>query len=143
MDVGCTIIMDLDRFAEYTLRKGLNQYKPNIITGTLTHLVEEFIEKFHAVHIFGLDEERGTEEAILELPYVDEELLEKIRLELERIRRVIEKLGGSITIAVSTGPVTCKPVGKRREAYMDFNRKKASKILRRAKRRGGNRVIIF
>ncbi len=141
MKYGCVIIMDLDKFEELTLKRGWSQYTPNIITGTLTDLVEQFARKYFAVVIYGLDRDRGTEEVVLEIPDVDNEILRQIIVDLEKIRLEIEKLGGSITIAVALGPIIGKPAKNRREAYNTPTRRLALKLLREAKRKGGNRVI--
>lgn len=142
MSQGCIIIMDLDRFESLSKSKGWSEYTPNIITGTLTMLVEDFIRKHFAVMIYGLDEARGTEEVLLEIPDYRIDDLNHILGDLEKIRRRIEELGGSISIAVTFGPVTGKPAKNRREAYSNPFRRKALKLLRRAKRSGGNKIVV-
>ena len=134
--------MDLDKFEEYSKIRGWSEYVPNIITGTLTMLVRQFVHKHFAVVIYGLDEERGTEEVVLEISYISEDELEKIIEDLESIRREIERLGASISIAVALGPVTCKPAKNRREAYNGYTRKQALKLLREIKKKGGNKVAV-
>ncbi len=141
MGYGCVIVMDLDRFEELTAKHGWNQYTPNIITGALTDLVEQFVRKYFAVVVYGLDRVRGTEEVVLEIPDVDDEILRNIVRDLEAIRREIRRLGGSITIAVALGAISGKPARSRRDAYDGPTRRLALKLLREAKRRGGNRVV--
>jgi len=65
---GCLVVMDLDRFKEYARERGLSVYEPNIVTGSLSSLVEGFVRKFQAVVVYGLDWDRGTEEVVLEIP---------------------------------------------------------------------------
>lgn len=136
---GTVIIMDLDRFGDYVKLKGLSEYKPNIITGTLTLLIEDFVRKHMAIIIYGLDYERGTEEVVLELPFVKpNEILD----DLEKIREEISRLNASISIGVAWGPISGKVALNRREAYIGVTRRKAFKALKKAKRLGGNRIII-
>lgn len=142
MSQGCIIIMDLDRFKELSKNKGWSEYTPNIITGTLTLLVENFIRRHLAVVIYGLDEKRGTEEVILEIPNYRIEDLDVIIEDLEDIRRTMEELGGSISIAITFGPMSGRPAKNRREAYSNPLRRRALKLLRKAKRSGGNKIII-
>lgn len=137
---GTVVVMDLDRFEELTRRMGWDQYKPNIVTGTLTQLVEWFASKWRAVVVYGLDQERGTEEAVLEIPGVEPE---ELREDLEYIRRRIKELGASITIVAVKGYVGLKPCMSRRNAYYGTpTRALAHKLLVKAKRKGGNTVII-
>ena len=137
---GTVVVMDLDKFEELTEKMGWNRYKPNIITGTLTQLVEWFVSKWRAVVVYGLDPKRGTEEVILEIPGVEPE---ELRKDLECIRRKIEELGASITIVAVKGYVGLKPSMNRRDAYYGTpTRTLAHKLLVKAKRKGGNRVII-
>ncbi len=137
---GTIVVMDLDRFSELVEKKSWSEYKPNIITGTLTSLIEWFVSKWRAVVVFGLDEERGTEEVVLEIPGVEPE---ELREDLEHIRRRIEELGASITIVAVKGYVGLKPAKNRRNAYYGTpSRALAHKLLKKAKRRGGNIVVI-
>ncbi len=142
MLTGCVIIMDLDKFEELSKSRGWSEYVPNIITGTLTTLVWQFVRKHFAMVIYGLDEKRGTEEVVLEIPDISEKDLEEIIEDLERIRMEISRLGASISIAVALGPVTGKPAKNRREAYNSYTRKRALKLLREVKRAGGNKVAV-
>lgn len=96
---GIIIVLDLDRFEEYTIKYGLDQYKPNTITGMLTSLVENFIRKWRAVVVYGLDYERGTEETIIEIPYGFEQIDEIVK-DLKAIKDEINKAGALITIVV-------------------------------------------
>ncbi len=138
---GTIVVMDLDKFGELVKEKGWSEYEPNIITGTLTSLVEWFVSRWRAVVVFGLDEKRGTEEVVLEIPGVEPE---ELREDLEYIRRRIKELGASITIIAVKGYVGLKPARSRREAYYGTpTRTFAHKLLRRAKRRGGDMVIIM
>jgi len=137
---GTVVVMDLDRFEEMTEKMGWDQYKPNIVTGTLTQLVEWFASKWRAVVIYGLDPKRGTEEVVLEIPGVEPE---ELREDLEYIRKRIEELGASITIVAVKGFVGLKPSFNRRDAYYGTpTRALAHKLLTKTKRKGGNRVII-
>jgi len=131
--------MDLDRFKEYVRVRGLSVYKPNIITGTLSGLVEDLVRRFQAVVVYGLDWDRGTEEVILEIPGVEASELEQ---DLIRIAREVHELGSSITIIALTGYVSCTPAKDRREAYSNYLRSRAKGLLESFKRRCGGVVYI-
>jgi len=140
---GLIVVLDLDRFEEYVEERGLDPYKPNIVTGTLTSLVERFVSKWRGVVIYGLDPERGTEEAVIEIPYGHEHLSEIVS-DLEEIKREINKLGASISIVVIRDFVYPRRASSRREAYSGTpGRRRAWRILRRVKRAGGNKLLIL
>ena len=135
---GCIVVMDLDDFKQVTERMGWHPYKPNIITGRLTVLVESLLTKHNGVSIYGLDYQRGTEEAVIEFPFKD---CSSIKEELEIIRKEVNDLGFSITIVCVNGIVLGKPSSSRKGAYHGSPwRRRASTLLRRAKRRGGNTI---
>jgi len=137
---GCIIVMDLDRFKEYVELKGLSVYEPNIVTGTLSALVEDLARRYQAVVVYGLDWSRGTEEAVLEVPGVEAVELEG---DLVRIAEEVLRLGSSITIVALTGYVSCAPARDRREAYSGHPlRSKARGVLESLKRRCGGVVYI-
>ncbi len=140
---GLIIVMDLDRFEEFIEEKGLSQWSPNIVTGTLTLLVEEFVRKWQAIVVYGLDPKRGTEEVVLEIPF-GHEFIDEITKDLSRIKEEINKLGASISIVVVKDFVMAKPANNRREAYYGSpGRKRAIRFLKKIKRRGGNRLEII
>jgi len=136
---GTVIVFDLNKFKKVTKEKGFNEYKPNIITGTLTHLVENFVRKWNAYVLYGLDYFRGTEEAVIIMPMTKPE---EVLSDLEKIRREIEKLGSTLSIGVSYGVIVNIKARNRREAYENITVKNALKALREAKRKGGNRIVI-
>ncbi|WFO76173.1 hypothetical protein J4526_04905 [Desulfurococcaceae archaeon MEX13E-LK6-19] len=137
---GTIIVLDLDKFGEMVEEKGLSEYKPNVVTGLLTQLVEEFVRKWSAVVIYGLDHKRGTEEAVIEIPYVEPS---EVADDLEKIKREIEKTGASITIVAIKDYVIARSARDRREAYYGTpGRARALKLLKKAKRRGGGQLII-
>lgn len=140
---GLIIVIDLDNFEEYMKQRGWNEYEPNIVTGTLTTLIEAFVNKWRGVVIYGLDHVRGTEEAVIEIPYGHEQL-ESIRNDLLNIKNEINKLGASISIIVVKDYVCGEPASTRREAYHGTpGRRRALRILRKIKRSGGNKFMII
>lgn len=137
---GVVVILDLDRFSDLTESMGWDKYKPNIVTGTLTQLVEEFVRKYSANVLYGLDPERGTEEAVIEIPFVKPE---EIINDLRRIKCEIEKTGATISIGIAYGPLEPIKPKSRRNAYTGITRRRAYKALKEAKRKGGNRIVIY
>ena len=137
---GALVIMDLDSFGDTTIKRGYSEYVPNEITGTLTMLVESFVRKWRGVILYGLSRERGTEEAVIEIPYVRAEELAE---DLVMIAKEICRLGSSISIVAVTGPVAPRLGRSRREAYTGTPlRRSARRILERLKRSGGGAVYI-
>lgn len=135
---GAMVILDLDRFGEEVERRGLSEYSPNVVTGTLTSLVESFVSKWSAMVLYGLDHARGTEEAVLVIPGVDPWELKE---DLIAIARAVERLGYSISIVAARVPVVAyKPLTVRRLDEPHYKRVK--RLLASAKRRGGGMVII-
>ncbi len=135
---GTIVILDLDRFGDYVQEHGLDPYKPNDVTATLTVLVEGLARKRGGFIVYGLDHERGTEEAVIEFPLVEPEELQN---DLEHIIEEVKKLGASITIAAVKAPVTGRPARDRREAYSG-PRRSVKRLLEKAKRRGGGMLIL-
>ncbi len=137
---GTIVVIDLDRFGEIVEERGWSEYKPNPATGLLTLLVQRFVSKWQGVVVYGLDEERGTEEVVIEIPMVEPE---ELREDLEEIRRELRRVGVTATIVAVRGYVGLKPARTRREAYTGTPyRRLAVKLLNQAKRRGGDRLVI-
>lgn len=99
------VYLDLDNFKQTVKEKGWTSYTPNPITAELSEMVKEISEKHAASVLFGLDFERGTEEALLFFSDIPPEILEH---DLEAMRRRIEALGiehctgTTISIGVAT-----------------------------------------
>lgn len=136
---GTVVMIDLDEFGETVRERGWSEYQPNPATGLLTMLVERLASKWSAYVLYGLDPERGTEEAVLEVPYTTPE---ELREDLEEILRELNRVGVRATIVAVYGHVGL-PARSRREAYHGTpTRRLALRLLRREKRRGGNRVVL-
>lgn len=139
---GLVVVMDLDEFGEYVRERGLSEYVPNAVTGELTRLVEWFASRHRGVVLYGLSRERGTEEAVIEIPFGCEDE-EGVRKDLEEIARRVSELGASISIAAVRGPVLGRASG-RRDAYGGTpTRRRAARLLREIKRAGGGRVVVL
>ncbi|MEM1662295.1 MAG: hypothetical protein QXP72_02535 [Desulfurococcaceae archaeon] len=139
---GLIIILDLDKFGEFVEERGLDPYIPNEITGYLTEAALDFVRKWRGVVIYGLDSSRGTEEAVIEIPGFTD--IEGIIRDLERIRDDVNSLGASISIVVLKDMVLAKPANSRREAYsLTPGRRRAWKLLKSIKKRGGNRILVL
>jgi len=143
---GITVFLDLDRFKEITRSMGWTEYKPNIITGSLTHLIEELVSRLRGVVVHGLDEERGTEEAIIKFIDADES---EVLKGLEKVRREIEKLGkesgsnATVSIGVYIGPITSIKPQSLSEAKKTLEVTMALRALKKAKKMGGNRIVVL
>jgi hypothetical protein len=138
---GTVVVIDLDRFEEVVEARGWSRWRPNQATGLLSALVEELARRWRGVVVYGLDWERGTEEAVLEFPLVEPGELEG---DLRRVLETLESEAGVTATAVAIrGPVLARPARSRREAYYATpTRRLALKLLRRAKRSGGGRLIV-
>lgn len=145
------IYIDLDNFKRISQEKGWISYRPNEITGTLTHLIRDFVRRHHAEVLFGLDEKRGTEECMLRLTGVLS--YEKIIQDLQRILNKIKEIGevcncdATVSIGVARGPFTeRKPTGPNqwsRTAIKGYTQRLARKALKKAKKQGGNRIVFL
>jgi len=141
------VVVDLDRFKKIVKEMGWPEYSPNLITGILSELVDGLARKHHAMIIYGLDWKRGTEEAILACfsPNMD-----SLLNDLEAIRRKVEDAGretgsnATISIGVAQGPVLkVKPAASRKELFKTLTERLAKRALQKAKRLGGNRIIVL
>ena len=139
---GTVVALDLDRFEEEVERRGWSKWSPNEATGLLSSLVEGLARRWRGVVVYGLDWDRGTEEAVLEFPLVKPSELAR---DLEEIRETVKREAGvTLTIAAVWGPVTGRPALTRREAYYGTpTRRIAWRALRAAKRRGGDRLVVI
>lgn len=139
---GLVIVLDIDKFENYVQSRGLDPYKPNIVSGELTRLIEKFVWDYRGIVVYGLSSERGTEEVIIEIPFGHEEL-DSIIKDLNEIRESIRRHGATLSIAIVKDFVVCKPARDRRGAYYGTpGRARATKLLRSIKRRGGNGIIV-
>ncbi len=138
---GTIVMIDLDNFEQVTQTLGLDEYKPNFATGELTNLIESFANRKRGVIIHGLDPERGTEEAVIEIPYTTpEEVIKDLKMIMEKL----SSLGVKATIAVSEGMVSARPALNPKEAFKGTPwRQSVYKMLRKAKRKGGGRLIVL
>jgi hypothetical protein len=138
---GTVVVIDLDRFEDVVRERGWSEWSPNEATGLLSSLVEWLARKWRGVIVYGLDWERGTEEAVIEFPLVEPGELEG---DLKLIqKRLVEEAGVSATIVAVRGYVLARPARDRREAYRGTPaRREALRVLRAAKRRGGGALVI-
>ncbi len=137
---GTIVAIDLDSFSEVVRSRGWSSYKPNPATGLLTSLVSELVEKYMGFVVYGLDWDRGTEEALIEVPYVEPR---EIAGDLRKIALELKNLGVSASIVAIKDYVVCRRANSRREAYSSTpGRRRAARILKYLKRRGGEAIYI-
>lgn len=140
------IILDLDHFGEITKKAGWPKYKPNVVTGLLTELVTKILSKHHGTHLRGINYQRGTEEAVLFFSAPDPQ---KLLEDLETLRKKLYLLGGelglpvTISIGVAFGPSFHMRISETSDLTQIPLFKSAKKALRKAKKQGGNRIIVF
>ncbi len=137
---GVVIALDLDNFEEVIEERGWSQWKPNQATGLLTQLALDFASKHRAVIIFGVDVNRGTEEFIMEIPFAS---INDVIDDIKNIINELNKMSVKASAAIVEGLVGLKPARNRREAYYGTPaRRKAIKLLRKAKSLGGNKILV-
>ena len=140
------VILDLDQFGSKMKALGWSEYKPNVITGSLTELVTSLLTRHHGTHIRGLDYQRGTEEAVL---FFSDPNSEQLLKALKHIMVEIEKLGRdlsqstTLSIGISFGPVPPIRLHQNSDLKQVFLYKYSKKALRTAKKQGGNRMLVF
>ncbi len=137
---GTIVAIDLDNFSEVVRSRGWSSYKPNPATGLLTNLISELVEKYMGFVVYGLDWDRGTEEALIEIPCVEPR---EVASDLKKIVFELKGLGVSASIVAIKDYVMCKRADSRRNAYNSTpGRKRAIRILKYLKRRGGEAIYI-
>ena len=140
------VLLDLDHFGEITKKAGWPEYKPNVVSGLVTELVTDLLTKHHGTHLRGINYKRGTEEAVLFFSAPD---IQALLEDLETLRKKVHLLGGELglPITISIGLAFGIPPRMRISETSDLTRiplfKPAKKALRKAKKQGGNRVIVF
>lgn len=145
---GVVAFLDLDGFKNCMEVMGWVRWTPNAITGFLTQQLLKFIREFHAVHIWGINEKEGTEEAILIFYHDFEiiiELLENLRKRIKTLARKL-KAPTSLSIGVARGRIfDNKPIKhhRKRDFSKDPIRYLAYKALKEAKKKGGNCIIVY
>ncbi len=123
---------------EKVKEKGWSQWRPNPATGLLTQLVESLVRKWQAVVLYGLDWERGTEEAVIQIPGVEPE---EVAEDLVLIEKEFERIGVTATIVAIEGPMIPVKPRRRREAYSGPVAR-ARRLLEKYKRKGGGVVAV-
>lgn len=140
------VVLDLDHFGEITKKVGWLEYKPNIVSGLLTELVTELLSKHHGSHLRGINYQRGTEEAVLFFSAPDPQvLLDDLETLRKRIKLLQEELGFPVTISIGIayGPSLHMRISETSDLTQISLFKSANKALRKAKKQGGNRIIVF
>ncbi len=145
------VFIDLDNFKEISEKQGWATYKPNEVTGALTHLVSNFVRKHLGEVIYGLDEKRGTEECMLRLTGAlsHNVIVSDLEFILSKIQDVGLECGCDVSasIGVARGPYTpIRPTGPYQWSKRLFKgqaQRLAHKALKRAKRQGGNKIIFL
>ena len=147
-DYGTVAFVDLDGFKNCMEEMGWARWHPNPMTELLTRELLHFIRKYFAVHIWGLNEKEGTEEAILiffQESTLIVELFESLR---KKVLNLAQKLEAptSLSVGIASGRIIdTKPITHHRKSdfQKDPTRYLAYKALKEAKRKGGNIIIKY
>jgi len=148
MDQGTVVFLDLDNFETCIQRKNWSRYSPNPITRYLTKSIIHLVREYRALCLWGLDEARGTEEAILFFQYNKEfirKLLEELRKEILALAKE-QNAPTSLSVGLASGRI---PRVKKIEAHSKREFKKdpaillAYRAMKKAKKKGGNRLIVY
>jgi hypothetical protein len=145
---GTIVFLDLDKFGECMDFMGWTRYTPNEITGFMTEKIMLWISTYFAVHIWGMNEKEGTEEAMLAFFQDPEEiydLMESFRNEIFLLAQKI-KAPTTLSIGISTGLINMdeiKPISHHRQSDIskDPTRRLAFKAIQKAKKMGGNQTF--
>jgi hypothetical protein len=138
---GTIVLIDLDNFSSTIKEKGWSEWKPNDATALLTSWVYDFISRHQGVVVWGLDDERGTEEVVIEIPFKDPN---DVKDELQKLKMELNSLGVNVSIVALKDVVTLHKARRRREAFHNTpGRRRAHKLLNKLKRRGGNFILVI
>ncbi|RLI65815.1 MAG: hypothetical protein DRO67_02135 [Candidatus Asgardarchaeum californiense] len=140
------VFLDLDNFGKIVTEHSLSKYTPNIITGTLTHLVYSLVQRYNAVVLHGLDWQRGTEEALIEITEPD---MPSLISDLKAIKEKIASLGKetgtnatlSIGVAIGYESIFVKP-SSRKSLFNTPLRRLAKRALSLAKKKKNDLVLL-
>jgi hypothetical protein len=140
--------LDLDGFGNCMEHMGWTRYSPNIITGFLTLEIQRLIRDYQAIHIWGMNTKEGTEEAILVFFQEIEPVIaifKEIQENLMQITRT-HNVPTSLSVGIANGKVfDFKPITHHRKSDFrkDPTRYLAYKALKRAKKLGGNQIVVY
>ena len=147
-NIGTVIFLDLDGFKNCTEEMNWIRWTPNPITDFLSTQIIKFIYTYQAVHIWGLNEKEGTEECILIFWKKQSsifDLLNNLRIDILNIAMKL-RAPTSLSVGIATGQINnTKPINHNRKS--DFKKDPliylAYKALRKAKKTGGNKILIY
>jgi GGDEF domain-containing protein len=148
LERGTVVFVDLDNFKVCMEEKSWSNYNPNPITRFLTDTIMQFVRKYRASVLWGMDKKRGTEEAILFFQYRKR----FVRKLIEGLRKSVLELAKhynaptSLSAGLAEGPY---PQIKRIKSHSKKEFKKdptillAYRALKKAKKSGGNSTVIY
>ncbi len=147
-ETATVVFGDLDNFSECMQKMGWTEYHPNRITAFLTEKAQRLIKIHQAVHLWGLDPNRGTEEFILAF-FQAPQFVKKEMEQLQRdINDLAEELGAktSLSIGMATGKLQrMKPLANnsKKELKKDPTVFLAYKALRKAKKSNKSTIVLY
>ncbi len=147
-EVATVAFADLDSFGTCVKSMGWTEYAPNIITSFMTRKAMNFIRNFHAINLWGIRKQRGTEEFILAF-FQKSKRVEKLMGELvKQVNNLAKKNGAptSLSVGLAIGPLSRvkplknnskKELKKRPTVYLAY------KALREAKKDQKMSIVRF
>lgn len=145
---GTVVFLDLDNFKKCMESKNWSEYTPNPITRHLTNKIMRYVREYRVFILWGLNRQRGTEEAILFFQYEKDfiqELIEELRKDVMKLARRYHA-PTSLSAGLAEGKV---PKVKKIKSHSKREFKKdptiflAYRALKKAKKRGGNCIVAY
>jgi hypothetical protein len=148
VDECLAVFYDLDHFTECMQNKGWHRYWPNPLTGYLTEATVDLLHDFHACHIWGMNENEGTEEALIVFFHPYHQVIPRLESIRKKVFEIAQDCKADTTLSIGTalGIIhDLKPIlhHQNRAFRKDPVLYMAFKALRTAKKRGGNQIIQF
>jgi GGDEF domain-containing protein len=145
---GTVVFLDLDNFKTCMEEKNWSEYTPNPITRYLTQEIMRYVREYRVLTLWGLDRNRGTEEAILFFQYEKEfvqDIIEELR---EDVMTLAHRHNAPTSLSAGLAEGKTPKVKKikshsKREFKKDLTIFLAYRALKKAKKKGGNRIIVY
>lgn len=147
-DKGVVTFLDLDNFKHCVEEKNWSKYTPNPITRFLTVTIEQYIRKYRALSFWGLDQKRGTEEAILFFQYEKSFVLNLIDDLRKDIMNLAQQYNASTSLSAGLAEGKIPKIKNiKNHSKSEFKKDPtiflAYRALKKAKKQGGNSIVTY